>query len=65
MSGFVFKQLIEASAPEVQVVHRSLLVSHVYVEGEEVYWRRSSSAENLEKRRQPVPGYVGLRRRGA
>ena len=41
--------------PEVEVVNRTLLISHVYVEGEKIYRRLRPSIENFIERRQPIP----------
>lgn len=49
--------------PEVQIVHRSLLISHKDVEGKQVDWWKSPPAQNLKKGRQPVSTHVGHRRR--
>ena len=40
---------VKSSIPEVKVVNRSLLISHVDVEGKEVDWRQSLPAEDLEQ----------------
>lgn len=50
-------------APEVQVVHRSLLISHKDVEGKQVDWRKCPSAQHFEQCWKPIPIQVGNRRR--
>jgi hypothetical protein len=49
--------------PEVEIIHRSLLVSHINVEGEQIDGRQGPSTEHLEEIRQPVAIEVRLRRR--
>lgn len=49
--------------PKVQIIHRSLLISHVNIEGEKVYWRKCPPAQNLKQRRQSISHHIRLRRR--
>jgi hypothetical protein len=50
--------------PKVEVVHRPLLISHVYVEREQIYRCQCLPAEHFEQGWQAVPVQVRLRRRG-
>lgn len=43
-------QAVESSVPEVKIVDRSLLISHVDVEGKEVDRGQGLPAEDLKKR---------------
>lgn len=47
-------------APEVEVVDGSLLVAHVYVEGEEVHWSSGASAEHLCQSGQSIAIHVSM-----
>lgn len=40
--------------PEVKIINRALLVAHVNVEGEEVDWGESPTAEDLEERGEAI-----------
>lgn len=40
--------------PEVKVINRALLVAHVNVEGKEVDWGESSTAEDFEERGETI-----------
>lgn len=53
----------DAGLPEIQIVDRSLLISHVDVEREQVYRRQRPPTENLEESWQAVPVQVRLRGR--
>lgn len=48
--------------PKIQIVDRSLLVSHVNVEGEQIDRGQSAPAEDLEESRKSVPVQIGHRR---
>ena len=48
--------------PEVEIVDRALLISHVDVEGEEVDGWEGPSAEGLEEGREAVPVEIRHRR---
>lgn len=48
----IFEQ--SPSSPEVQIVHRALLISHVNVEREQVDWGESPPSQNLEESGQPI-----------
>lgn len=47
--------------PEIEVVDRALLVSHINVEGEQIDGRERPPAEDLEQGRESVSIKVGLR----
>jgi hypothetical protein len=49
--------------PKVQIVHRSLLISHINVERKEIDWRERATTQHLEKRWKPIPTQIRLRRR--
>lgn len=49
LSGSSHKRL-----PEVKIVHRTLLVSHVDVEREEIDGSESPTTQDLEQRRQAI-----------
>lgn len=40
--------------PEVKIINRALLVAHVNVEGKEIDWGESSTAEDLEERGEAI-----------
>jgi hypothetical protein len=48
--------------PKVQIVHRSLLISHINVERKEIDWRERATTQHLEKRWKPIPTQIRLRR---
>lgn len=58
----VLRGMTEA-IPEIKVVNRSLLISHVNVEGEEVDGCQGLPAEDFEESWQAVSIEVGMRRR--
>ena len=62
-SSAMYSQAIEASIPEVEIVNRSLLVSHIDVEGKEVNRSQSLATENLEERREAISIEVWMWRR--
>lgn len=35
--------------PEVQIINRALLITHVNVEGKEIDWRKGIATENLKE----------------
>lgn len=54
---------LRMNLPEVEVIHRSLLIAHVDIERKEVNRRQSAATQDLKERRQSVSRHVGLRRR--
>ena len=52
-------------SPEVKVVNRSLLITHVDVEGEQIDRWEGTSAQDLKEGWKAVALVVWLRRRGA
>jgi len=50
--------------PEIEVIYRSLLISHINIEREQIHRRESSAAENLEKSWKAVSFQVRLGRGG-
>ena len=62
-SSTKYFQVIEGSIPEVEIVNRSLLVSHIDVEGKEVHRSQSLATENLEERREAISIEVWMWRR--
>lgn len=63
LSSAECSQAVESSIPEVKIVDRSLLISHVDVEGKEVDRGQSLPAEDLKKRGQAVPIEIWMWRR--
>lgn len=47
--------------PEIEVVNRALLVSHIYIEREQIDGWKRPPAEDLEQGGESVPIKVGLR----
>lgn len=51
----------QACVPEIQIVHRALLISHKDIEREEIHWRKGPSAQNFKKSWEPIPIQIGYR----
>lgn len=47
--------------PEIKIINRSLLISHVDVEGEEIDGCQSLTTKDLKESRKPIPIEVGMR----
>lgn len=49
--------------PEVEIINRSLLISHIDVEGKQIYGGERAPAQNFEEGWKPIAIVIGLGRR--
>ena len=61
LSSTMCFQAVNPSIPEIEIVDRSLLISHIDVEGKQVNRSTSLTAEDLKERRQAIAIEIGMR----